>query len=163
MKGLNPGPTVFLTQGDLITAVFLAFLLANILIVPFGYLAIRIFRHILAVPRTILMPLIIAACIIGAFAVENTVFAVVTMLCAGILGFFMEENGFPLAPAILGVVLAPIVEENFLNTLVKSNGDLMIFLSRPLAIGLAVVTLAIWVVPPLIQLIHHIKARRHEA
>ncbi|MDN7130873.1 tripartite tricarboxylate transporter permease [Halomonas sp. MC140] len=159
MKGLNPGPTVFLTQGDLITAVFLAFLLANILIVPFGYLAIRIFRHILAVPRTILMPLIIAACIIGAFAVENTVFAVVTMLCAGILGFFMEENGFPLAPAILGVVLAPIVEENFLNTLVKSNGDMLVFFSRPIALALAVITIAIWVVPPLLALLRRYTGR----
>ncbi len=53
------------------------------------------------------MPLIVGACIIGSFAVENTVYAVVTMLIAGLIGFYMEENGFPLAPAILGVVLAP--------------------------------------------------------
>lgn len=147
MKGLNPGPTVFLMQGDLLNAIFMAFLLANILILPFGYLAIRLFRHILSIPRAVLMPLIVAACIIGAFAVENTLFAVITMLGAGLLGLYMEDNGFPVAPAILGVVLAPVLEENFLNTLVRSNGDLMIFFSRPVAIGLAVATFAILVLP----------------
>ncbi|WP_447527450.1 tripartite tricarboxylate transporter permease [Vreelandella sp. TE19] len=160
MKGLNPGPTVFLTQETLITAVFLAFLLANLLIVPFGIMSIRLFRHVLAVPRKVLMPLIVAACIVGSFAVENTVYAVVTMLVAGLLGFYMEENGFPLAPAILGVVLAPIIEENFLNTLVKSNGDMMIFFSRPLAIGLAIVVAAIWIVPILTKVIKLMQMNR---
>jgi len=147
MQGLNPGPTVFLTQSELIYGVFLAYLIANILIVPFGFFAIRLFRHILSIPQTVLMPLVLAACIAGAFAVENTTFAVTTMLVMGVVGFYMEENGIPLAPAILGVVLGPIVEEMFLSSLLKSSGDLTAFFGRPLAATLGCITIAIWLVP----------------
>lgn len=147
MKGLNPGPTVFLTQAELIYAVFIAFLLANILIIPLGFLAIRFFRRLLSAPRGLVMSLVTLACVIGAFAVENTAFAVLVMLAAGLLGFYMEENGIPLAPAILGVVLGPILEETFLTSLIKSQGDLMAFFERPLAGALGAVTLAVIVVP----------------
>lgn len=147
MQGLNPGPTVFLTQSELIYGVFIAFLIANILIVPFGFVAIRLFNYILAIPQTILMPLVLAACISGAFAVENTTFAVTTMLVMGIVGFYMEENGIPLAPAILGVVLGPIVEETFLASLIKSSGDLTAFFGRPLAAVLGCITVVLWLIP----------------
>lgn len=147
MKGLNPGPTVFLMKGDLIYAVFLAYLIANLILVPFGFVAIRLFKQILRVPRSVLMPLILAASIVGSFAVENTTFAVTTMLVMGIVGFYMEENGIPLAPAILGLVLGPIVEEMFLTSLIKVDGNLLGFFGRPLAAALGAVTVAIWLVP----------------
>ncbi|MAB07216.1 MAG: C4-dicarboxylate ABC transporter permease [Rhodobacteraceae bacterium] len=161
MQGLTPGPQVFLMQPELITSVFLAFLLANVMIVPFGFLAIRIFRYVLAVPRSILMPMVVAACIAGAFAVENTTFAVVVMLGAGLVGFWMEENDIPLAPAILGVVLAPVLEANFLNTLIKSQGDMTAFVNRPLAAVLATVTILIWLFPLLRRVLR--LRRRSEA
>jgi len=148
MKGLNPGPTVFLMKPDLINAVFIAYLVANLMLVPFGLVAIRLFKQILRVPQTVLMPLILSFCIVGAFAVENATFAVTAMLIMGIVGFFMEENGFPLAPAILGLVLGPMVEEMFLSSLIKADGELLYFLSRPLAAGLGGVTMLIWLVPP---------------
>lgn len=150
MKGLNPGPMVFVLQAELIYAVFLAYLMANVLIIPLGFVAIRFFRHILSVPRTILMPLVLAACIVGSFAVENTTFAVTTMLIMGVVGFYMEENGIPLAPAILGVVLGPLIEEMFLTSLIKSSGDLWAFLDRPLANILGVVVITIWSLPVLL-------------
>jgi len=147
MKGLNPGPTVFLMKAELIYAVFIAFLLANLLIIPLGFLAIRLFRHVLSVPRTVLMPLILAACIVGSFAVENTTFAVTTMLVLGIVGFYMEENGIPLAPAILGVVLGPILEEKFLTSLVIGKGEFSAFFERPLASALGWITITLWLLP----------------
>ncbi|GAB5378275.1 MAG: tripartite tricarboxylate transporter permease [Acuticoccus sp.] len=153
MKGLNPGPTVFLMQAELLYAVFIAFLLANILIVPLGFIAIAFFQKILSAPPGVVMSLVVMACIVGAFAVENTVFAVLVMLGAGVLGFFMEENGFPLAPAILAVVLGPILEETFLTSLIKANGDLAAFFARPLAGTLGTITIAIIVIPALWRLL----------
>ncbi len=147
MKGLNPGPMVFVLKPELIYAVFIAFLIANIMIVPLGFLAIRFFRHILSVPRTILMPLVLAACIVGSFAVENTTFAVTTMLIMGLIGFYMEENKIPLAPAILGVVLGPLLEEMFLTSLIKSSGDLWVFFDRPLSKVLGIIVITIWLFP----------------
>lgn len=147
MKGLNPGPTVFLMQPQLLYAIFLAFLIANIMIVPLGFLAIRAFRHILTAPRGIVMSFVTLACMIGAFAVENTGFAILVMLGAGLLGFFMEENEIPLSPAILGVVLGPILEEMFLTSLMKAQGDFGAFFARPVAGSLAAVTILVIVVP----------------
>lgn len=147
MKGLNPGPTVFIMQPTLLYAIFFAFLLANIIMVPFGFGAIALFRRILSAPPGVVMSLVVLACIVGAFAVENTTFAVLVMLGAGLLGFYMEENGIPLAPAILGVVLGPILESTFLTSLAKAQGNYMEFFSRPLAGSLGAVTLSLVVVP----------------
>jgi len=152
LKGLNPGPTVFILHADLITTVFMAFLVANIMIVPLGLAAIYLFRYVLAVPRWALMPSILAFCIIGAFAVENTSLAVGVMLGMGLVGYVLEENGFPLAPAILGLVIGPMLEENFLTSLTRARGDLLAFVERPVSAGLASVTLALWVLPLLFWL-----------
>src|SRR5690606_2482418 len=74
MKGMNPGPTVFLYQPELIYAVFLAFFLANLLLLPLGLAAIKSSKQLLRVPRSVLMPLILLFCIVGTFAINNTVF-----------------------------------------------------------------------------------------
>ena len=145
LKGLNPGPLVFIQKGELINAVFLAYLVANLAIVPVGYLAIRTFGKILQLRRSILMPLVLAACIVGSFAVENTTFAMTTMLGAGVIGYYMEENSFPLAPAILGLVLGPLVESTFLTSLIKSDGAFLPFVERPVSALLATIVALVWI------------------
>ena len=144
MKNMNPGPTILLHAPELLYAVFIVFALANILMMPLGYAAIRLSRQILHVPRAILMPVILIFCIVGSFAINNTVFGVGIILVLGLLAFVMEENGFPIAPAILGIVLGPLVEDNFMTTMIKSNGHLLGFFSRPIAAVLGIVTLTIW-------------------
>lgn len=146
MKGLNPGPMVFVLNAKLVYGIFLAYLLANILMIPLGLAAVKASRHVLRIPRALLMPLILAACVVGAFAVENTTFAITTALAMGILGFLMESRGIPLAPAILGIVLGPIVEETFITSLIKSDGDFSVFFSRPLAAVFAGSLMTIWIV-----------------
>jgi putative tricarboxylic transport membrane protein len=147
IHGMNPGPTLFVFNPQNIYAVFLIFILANILMIPLGYLAIKICRQLLRVPRRVLMPTILAFCVVGAFATNNTAFNVGVMLAFGILGFFMEENDIPLAPCILGIVLGGMVESHFVTTMIRSDGDLLAFFHRPIAAGLGVVTLTIWLVP----------------
>jgi TctA family transporter len=66
------------------------------------------------------------------------------MLALGVLAFVMEENGIPVAPAILGIVLGPMVEDNFMVSMLKSQGDLLAFFERPIAATLGVLVLAIW-------------------
>ena len=144
LKNLNPGPMIFQNQPELVTAVFIVFFLANLLMIPFGWLAIKASVHILRVPRTVLMPIIMMFCIVGAFAITNSAFAVAVMLVFGMVGFLMEENGFPVAPAILGIVLGPMLENNFFNSMIKANGEVLPFFERPIAGALGVVTLAVW-------------------
>ena len=144
MKNMNPGPTIMLHAPELLYAVFITFFVANLLMMPLGYAAIRLSRQILHVPHDILMPVILIFCIVGAFAINNTVFGVGIILVLGLLAYVMEENGFPIAPAVLGIVLGPLVEDNFMTSMMKADGNLLGFFERPIAAVLGVITLGIW-------------------
>ncbi|NBS72056.1 MAG: C4-dicarboxylate ABC transporter permease [Betaproteobacteria bacterium] len=147
MKNMNPGPTLFTTQPQNIYAVFLLFIIANIIMIPLGILCIKASKRILKVPRNILMPLILLFCIVGTFAINNSLFDVGVMLVAGVVAYLLEENEFPIAPAILGVVLGGMLEENFITSMIKSDGNLMAFFERPIAATLGVMTLLVWFAP----------------
>ena len=153
MKNMNPGPSLFTTNPQNIYAVFLIFILANIIMIPLGILCIKAARRILKVPRNILMPIILVFCVVGTFAINNTLFDVGVMLVAGLIAYLLEENKFPIAPAILGVVLGGMLEENFITSMIKSDGNLLAFFSRPIAATLAVVTVLVWITPPLMALL----------
>jgi TctA family transporter len=145
MKNMNPGPSMFIENAHIMYAVFIIFIIANLLMLPLGWAAIKASRHILSVPRNILVPLILLMCIVGSFAITNSVNAVVIMLVGGLLGWLMEENGFPVAPVILGLVLGEMLESNFMTSMIKADGSLMGFFSRPIAATLGVMTIVTWV------------------
>jgi len=153
IKGINPGPMVFINDPQLIYAIFIVFFLANIIMLPLGWLTIKGARTILSIPSRVLMPLILMFCIVGSFAINNSVFGVIIMLVFGVLGFVMEENRIPIAPAILGLVLGPMLEKNFITSMIKADGSFMAFFERPIAAGLGVFTIAIWCVPLILILI----------
>jgi putative tricarboxylic transport membrane protein len=158
MKNMNPGPTLFTTNPQNIYAIFLIFILANIIMIPLGILCIKASRRILKVPRNILMPLILLFCIVGTFAINNSLFEIGVMLVAGLIAYLLEENGFPIAPAILGVVLGGMLEENFITSMIKSDGHLMAFVERPIAASLAVLTLMVWSTPVFLAWLRRLKA-----
>jgi len=143
LKGLNPGPTLFINNPQNIYAIFLVFVLANLIMLPLGWLTIKAAKNVLRLPRNILMPTILLFCIVGSFAINNTVFGVLLTLVFGVLAFVLEENGFPVAPAILGVVLGQMMEENFIKSMIKSDGDVTAFVTRPIAMWLAIFTFVI--------------------
>ncbi len=147
MKGMNPGPTVFMNQPELINAVFIVFFLANLALIPLGFLAIRLSRRILYVPRKVLIPIILMFCVVGSFAINNTVFGISVMLVMGVLAYIMESNGFPVAPTILGIVLGTMLESNFMSSMIKADGEFSGFFSRPIAATLGVIVILIWIIP----------------
>ena len=151
MKNMNPGPTLFTQNPQNIYAVYLLFIVANLLMIPLGFLCIKVAKQILRVPRNVLMPLIMLFCVVGTFAINNTMFDVGVMLVAGLAAYVLEENGFPSAPAILGVVLGGMLEENFVTSMIKSDDNLLGFFSRPIAAALGALTLAAWFLPPVIR------------
>jgi TctA family transporter len=151
MKNMNPGPTLFTQNPQNIYAVYLLFIIANLIMIPLGFLCIKAAKQILKVPRNILMPIILLFCVVGAFAINNTPFDIGVMLVAGVAAYVLEENGFPIAPAILGVVLGGMLEENFVTSMIKADGSVLAFFTRPLAATLGVLTLAAWFLPPAIR------------
>jgi putative tricarboxylic transport membrane protein len=156
IKGMNPGPAIFMNNVAQIYAVFLVFFVANLLMIPLGWACIKAAKRILDVPRNLLMPIILLFCIVGAFAINNTVFAVTVILVFGVLAYFMEENGFPIAPAILGVILGTMLEENFITSMIKSDGRFVAFFERPIAATLGIATLLVWGWPVL----RYVRGRR---
>lgn len=147
LKGLEPGPIIFIKTPELVYAIFIAFLIANLLLIPLGWAVIRTSRHLLRIPASYFQPIILASCIIGSFAINNTVFGVGIMLVFGLVGWLFEENGIPVAPAILGIVLGNMLEFNFVTSMLKSQGDILIFVQRPVAVGLCLAVMALWLYP----------------
>lgn len=143
-KGITPGPDIFTEQGALVNAIFMVFVLANLLLLPLGLMAIKGAGRLLAVPTGILYPLILMFCIVGAFSANNTMFDVWVMLGLGLVGVFLMENDFPLGPLILAFILGPIIESNFMRSILKSNGDLIAFVDRPIAMVLAMLAILTW-------------------
>jgi TctA family transporter len=147
MKNMNPGPTLFVNNPQNIYAVFIVFILAQLLMLPLGWMAIKAAKQVLRIPAAVLMPLILLFCIVGSFAINNSLFGVLVMALAGVAAFFMERWGFPVAPTILGVVLGTMLEEHFFSSLVKADGNVLAFFERPIAGALGALTLVVWLWP----------------
>ena len=147
MKGMNPGPTIFMNNGEMVYGLFTAFFVANLILIPIGYLAIRS-AHIFAItPARLLMPIILCFCIVGAFAINNSVTDIWIMLLSGIAVYFISSADFPVAPAILGLVLGGVLENNFMTSMLKSNGSVLSFVERPISAVLGCLVLLIALFP----------------
>jgi TctA family transporter len=147
MKGLRPGPMIFEQQPQILYAVYLSFIIANILMIPFGCLAVKTSSQMLRVPKNILIPGILMFAITGAFAINNSVFDIGVLAIMGVVGFYMEANGYPVAPIVLGLVLGPILEQNFMTSMIKSDWDLTLFFMRPISAVLGTITVIVWLFP----------------
>lgn len=144
VQGLQPGPMLFESNGPIVYTLFVGMLLANILLLVFGLLGIRFFTKVLHIPKTILTPLILMLCVVGAYSLGNNYFDVVVMFVAGVVGYFFKRFEIPASPVILGLILGPMMESNLRRALVMSQGDLSIFYTRPITVVLltiAVITL----------------------
>jgi putative tricarboxylic transport membrane protein len=151
MKGMNPGPALFIENPQNIYAVFIIFFAANLLMLPFGWAAIKLAKNILRAPRSVLMPVILLFCVVGAFAINNSVFDIGVMVVFGLAGYALEANGFPIAPVVLGLVLGGMLEQNFVTSMIKADGALGSFFARPIAGTLGVMTLLVWALPLLMR------------
>lgn len=147
VKGITPGPDLFTVQTDMLYAIYIVFIIANLLLLPLGYALIRVSRHVLRIPRPALMASIVAVAIVGSFAINNGYLEILIILLMGILGYLLERAGIPLAPVVLGLVLGPIVESNFMQSVIKTNWDLTQFFSRPISATLLVMTVALLAFP----------------
>lgn len=148
VKGITPGPDLFLYQADTLYSLYIIFIVANLLLLPLGFLLIRVSGMVLRIPRSILMGLIVAISICGAFAINNGYLEIGLVVLFGVMGYLFEKGGIPLAPVVLGIVLGPIVERNFMQSVIKTNWDLTQFFTRPIsAVLIVLVILAIASVP----------------
>jgi TctA family transporter len=154
MKNIQPGPEIFTAQGSLVYSVCFIFLLANLVLLPVGLLAIKVGGHVVRTPRRVLLPVILLCCVIGSYALENEYFDIGVMLVMGLLGFVLERRQVPLGPIVLGLILGRPLEERFIQTLTSADGSpaaLFGFMPnaphRWGATVLAVLCILIWLAP----------------
>lgn len=153
MKNVKPGPDIFQNADQLpiVYSIYITFILANLLLIPLGFLAIRLGSQIVRIPRHVILPLILMFCIVGSFAINASYFDVYAMLGMGVLGFLLEKFSVPLGPVVLGIILGGRLEETFVQSLTKSD-SLLAFFSRPIAAGLGTLCLVVWLWPLLMRL-----------
>jgi putative tricarboxylic transport membrane protein len=160
MKGLNPGPTLFTERASSMYALYIIFVIANIIMIPLGIVMIRVAANILRAPRSAIMPVILVCCAVGSFATGNNLFAVLCVAAFGVIGYVMEANGYPVAALVLGIVMGSMVEQSFVTSLIKSDGSLLPFIERPVSAVLAAMTLAAFLWPLFVMGQRRLAARR---
>lgn len=148
IHGITPGPLLFSTNGGLVYVIMAACLLANIAMFAMMMGLIRYVQKVATIPIFLLLPPILVFCVVGSFALNNRVFDIWVMVGCGVLGFVMERARIPLAPFVIGFVLAPIAEANLRTALMISGGNYASILDRPVAVGL-IVACALLLMTPL--------------
>ncbi len=144
MKGITPGPLLFEQNMPLVWTLYATFLVANLLLLPlYGYLTGRLADVVVRAPFNLLLGVIAVLCVVGAFAINNNPFDVWVMAAMGAAAFALRRGGFPLAQVVLGMVLGPILEQNFMVSAIKSRWDLTSFFDRPVALLLMALTVLI--------------------
>ena len=133
IHGIQPGPFLIGEHPDVFWGLVASMYLGNVLLLFVNIPLIRLWVQVLRVPQWLLFPLILLFCMIGAYAINNTLFDVGVMLLFGVLGYLMNKFGYEPAPLALAFVLGPIFEKSLRQSLRLSRGDFSIFFTRPLS------------------------------
>jgi putative tricarboxylic transport membrane protein len=139
--GLQPGPLLFVEQKDFVWGLIASMYLGNVVGLIIVLTCVPLFASILRVPFSIIAPVILVICAVGAYTVHNSMFDVWLMLVFGVIGYIFNKLDYPLAPLVLAIVLGDKAEESFRQSMLISQGNMSVFFSNPLvstimAIGL---------------------------
>ena len=130
--GLQPGPLLFVEQKEFVWGLIASMYLGNIVGLLVVLTCVPLFAAILRIPFSIIAPIILMFCAVGAYTVHNSTFDVVMMLVFGVVGYVLKKCNYPLAPLVLAIVLGDKAEESFRQSLLASQGSLGIFFSNGL-------------------------------
>lgn len=144
IQGITPGPTIFKEHGPTLYAVFVAMLIANFVLLFLARPFIKVAFRAIYVNDAILYPVIFGFCVIGSFAINNSLFDVVALIGFGLVGYVMKKLKFPTAPFVIAFLLGPMAERAIRQSLMISQGDFTVFVTQP--IRLVFLTLAILVI-----------------
>ena len=149
INGLTPGPFLFQERPDLVWAVIASFFIGNVLLLVLNLPLVGLWAKILEVPYHYICVGTLLFCVLGAYSINQSVFDIWVMLGFGVVGYLLRKIDFPIAPAVLGLILGPMLEKSLRTSLEMSAGDFSIFLTRPISAGLLVIAGIILVVSAL--------------
>ena len=155
--GLQPGPLLFVEQKDFVWGLIASMYLGNIVGLIVVLSTVPLFASILRIPFSIIAPVIIVICAIGAYTVHNAMLDIWFMLGFGVIGYLFKKLDFPLAPLVLALVLGDKAEDSFRQAMLVSQGDVMIMFSNPLVGGITTLALLLLFWPLISKALHLIK------
>lgn len=149
IHGLQPGPLLFDQNSEIVYVIMGTMLLANVFMFFFMCFSVKWLAKLTETPRAYLIPIILTFSVTGSYALANRMFDVWVMLGFGIIGFILERKNIPLAPFVLGFVLAPIAEEHLCEGLMQTGGSYLPLVTRPIALiftvgALLLVVASVW-------------------
>ncbi len=150
--GLRPGPMLFIAHLDVVHTLFAAFILMQFLVLILGLGGTKIWPRVLNTPRSILMPMIIIACFLGAYTLANNVNDAMTALIFGVVGYFMRKYDYPAPPMILGLILGPMAEDNLNRGFLVSGNDPMFIFASPISTTFIILSVIALTLPLLAKL-----------
>jgi putative tricarboxylic transport membrane protein len=145
--GLEPGPLLFVEHQDFVWGLIASLYAANLFAVLINIAFIPAFIWVLRTPFTILAPIIFVLCVIGGYAPTQDMHDVWLMLIFGVVGYLMRKLDYPMAPAVLAIVLGPLAEPAMRQSLLISNGSFAIFFERPISAAIMVIAVALLLLP----------------
>ena len=143
IQGIAPGPQVMTQKPDLFWGMIASMWIGNLMLVILNLPLIGRWVQFLKIPYRLLFPGICLFCCVGAYSVNNASFDVYVVAVYGLFGYYCSKWGCEPAPLILGFVLGPLMEENLRRAMLISRGDPMVFLTRPISLGMLLVAAAL--------------------
>ena len=133
MHDVIPGPLLFKTSGALVYAILATFIVANIAFFLIEYFGLPLFTKMLSIPSTLLLPVVIVCCFVGSYCANNNVLDIFIMVLFGVLGYILKKHKYPLAPLVVGFILAPSLETYLRRSLMKTDGSFLPIIQSPIA------------------------------
>ena len=135
IHGLLPGPRLFEQNGDVVMGLYVGSFVATLAQIPIGLLILPLCMWLVNRPRHVLAAFVFMLVMSGVYSLNGSFLDIIIVMSFGLVGWLMVKGGYPFLPAVLGVVLGPIVESNYRRSLLLSGGEHSIFLEDPIAIG----------------------------
>jgi putative tricarboxylic transport membrane protein len=143
IHGMQPGPMLIKQHPDLFWGAVTSMYIGNGMLLVLNLPLIGLWVKILQIPYRFLFPLILFFCLVGAYSLNNNPAEMVIMLIFGVVGYFLRKFKYPLAPAILALVLGPMLEKSLRQSLLMSSGSGWTFLTRPISLAMVLVSAAL--------------------
>lgn len=143
--GVQPGPLLMTDHPEIFWGVIASMLIGNVMLLALNIPMISVWVSLLRIPSHILLTMILLVAVIGSFSVRNSILDVYILLFIGLIGYVFRKLDFQLAPLVVGVVLGPLIEKHMREALFMSRGDLLVYVSSPIAIGIWILVILVMV------------------
>jgi len=152
IHGLTPGPSLFIRQGGYVYTIMVGFFVANVIMYFQGLLAINWFNKVIGIPPSFLLSIILIMCLVGSYSISNSIYSIYVSLIFGFIGYIMLKYGYSNAPMAIAIILGPLVEEALRQSLILSDGSMIVFLNRPISLLFVILSVLTTLFPVIVKI-----------